>query len=76
MEDAAEAHRRIYQAIKGGNSDEARQLMNAHLVQASDHQARELGDEFDVPMPPPMATQPRRAHAPRSRASRSRSTRR
>jgi GntR family transcriptional repressor for pyruvate dehydrogenase complex len=73
MKDAAEAHRRIYQAIKARNVDEARQHMNAHLIQASAHQAKELGDEPDVPMhpaaPPPVQ---RRAPPPRARRPRRR----
>ena len=53
--------------------------MNAHLIQASDHQSRELGDEPEVPMlPPPPAAPPvqRRSPPPRARRSASRSTRR
>ncbi len=78
MKDAAEAHRRIYQAIKTRDMDEARDLMNAHLIQASAHQARELGDEPDLPVQPFPPTIPaqRREPAPRARRSGSRSTRR
>ena len=79
MKDAAEAHRRIYRAIKTRDVDAARQHMNAHLIQASDHQSRELGDEPEVPMlPPPPAAPPvqRRSPPPRARRSASRSTRR
>lgn len=41
LHDAAEMHRRIYQAIRAGDPDLARAAMNAHLRQASDYQARE-----------------------------------
>jgi len=74
MKDAAEAHRRIYQAIKTRDVDDARRHMNAHLIQASAHQARELGDdEPDLPTHPPAPpVQPRRAPATRARRSRRR----
>ena len=39
--DAAEAHRRIYQAIRARDADAARQAMHAHLLQAADYQAQE-----------------------------------
>ena len=41
LRDAAEMHRRIYQAIRAHDADAARNTMNAHLVQASRHQAQE-----------------------------------
>ena len=66
MKDAAEAHRRIYQAIKVRDVDGARQQMNAHLIEASAHQARELGDEPDLPMPAASLAR-RRGSASRSR---------
>ena len=62
MRDAAEAHRRIYQAIRARDLDAARQHMNAHLIEASAHQARELGDEPDLPVP--AAPIPRRRSSP------------
>src|SRR5829696_3735279 len=43
LRDAAEMHRRIYQAIRAHDGDTARQTMHAHLVQASEHQAQEPG---------------------------------
>lgn len=41
LRDAAEMHRRIYQAIRTHDSETARQVMHAHLIQASAHQAQE-----------------------------------
>ena len=41
MRDAAEMHRRIYQAIRSHDADEARRAMQTHLMQASAHQAQE-----------------------------------
>lgn len=41
LRDAAEMHRRIFQAVRSHDADEARRLMHAHLMQASAHQARE-----------------------------------
>ncbi|HKB10400.1 MAG TPA: FadR/GntR family transcriptional regulator [Vicinamibacterales bacterium] len=40
---AAEAHRRIYQAIRGRDADAARRAMHDHLVEASRFQAEEAG---------------------------------
>jgi len=58
--DAAEMHRRIYQAIRTHDAESARSLMNAHLIQASQYQAQEEPRE---PKAPPWASsspQPRR----------------
>ena len=44
LRDAAEMHRRIYQAIRAHEAETARQTMHAHLVQASEHQAQEPAD--------------------------------
>ena len=55
--DAAEMHRRIYQAIRARDAESARSLMNAHLIQASQYQAQE------EPQPPsgrPVAAPSRR----------------
>jgi GntR family transcriptional repressor for pyruvate dehydrogenase complex len=41
LRDAAEAHRRIYQAIRGRDAAEARRAMNDHLLQAFRYQAQE-----------------------------------
>src|SRR4051812_14029498 len=58
LRDAAEAHRRIYQAIRARDGAAARRAMNVHLLQASRYQARELH--------PPAA---RRQPAPRRKTS-------
>jgi len=41
LHDAAEAHRRIYRAIRARDADAARRAMHDHLVQAADYQAAE-----------------------------------
>jgi GntR family transcriptional repressor for pyruvate dehydrogenase complex len=41
---AAEAHRRIYQAIRGRDPEAARRAMHDHLVEASRYQAQESAD--------------------------------
>src|SRR5262245_20711445 len=41
LREAAELHRRIYQAIRARDSVEARNAMNEHLIRASAHQALE-----------------------------------
>ena len=41
LRDAAEMHRRIYQAIRSRDADAARRAMHEHLIQASTHQANE-----------------------------------
>jgi GntR family transcriptional regulator, transcriptional repressor for pyruvate dehydrogenase complex len=41
MRAAAEAHRRIYQAIRGRDADAARGAMSDHLIEASRYQAQE-----------------------------------
>jgi GntR family transcriptional regulator, transcriptional repressor for pyruvate dehydrogenase complex len=52
MRDAAEMHRRIYQAIRSHDADEAKRAMQAHLMQASAHQAQ----ESDATEPAPRGT--------------------
>src|SRR5262245_49935845 len=42
LRDAAEAHRRIYQAIRARDAASARRAMNDHLLQAARYQAQEL----------------------------------
>jgi GntR family transcriptional repressor for pyruvate dehydrogenase complex len=44
LREAAELHRRIYQAIRARNSEAARNAMNEHLRRASAHQALEPGN--------------------------------
>ena len=62
--DAAEMHRRIYQAIRARDADTARRAMHDHLLQASRHQAQEpAADEEATPLPP------RRARARRKPSS-------
>lgn len=41
LRDAAEMHRRIYQAIRSRDAEAARKAMHEHLVLASTHQAKE-----------------------------------
>lgn len=43
LRDAAEAHRRIYQAVRARDANAARAAMNDHLLQASAYQAQEGG---------------------------------
>ena len=45
LRDAAEAHRRIYQAIRNRDPERARRAMNDHLIQAARYQAQELDEE-------------------------------
>jgi GntR family transcriptional repressor for pyruvate dehydrogenase complex len=52
LRDAADAHRHIYQAIRGKDADRARRLMNDHLLRARSYQAKEvLGATFKVQGP-------------------------
>jgi GntR family transcriptional repressor for pyruvate dehydrogenase complex len=66
LRDAAEMHRRIYQAIRTRDADAAGQAMHAHLIQAFDYQSRE----------PAGAAPPRAAAAPGSSSRRARERRR
>ena len=45
LRDAAEMHRRIYQAIRSRDADAARLAMNDHLMQAAAHQSKEPAPE-------------------------------
>jgi GntR family transcriptional repressor for pyruvate dehydrogenase complex len=49
LRSAADAHRRIYQAIRTGDADAARTAMNAHLTEAFQHQVQETADEHEKP---------------------------
>jgi GntR family transcriptional repressor for pyruvate dehydrogenase complex len=52
LRDAADAHRHIYQAIRGRDVDRARRLMHDHLLRARSYQAKEvLGSAFKVQTP-------------------------
>ena len=69
LRDAAEMHRRIYQAIRARDAEGARSAMNAHLVQASQYQAQEAQDEDAMPLsrstqpqPPPRSRRPPPSH--------------
>lgn len=44
LRDAADMHRRIYQAIRSGEGEAARRAMQEHLLQASAHQAQEAAE--------------------------------
>src|SRR5499427_2113140 len=71
LRDAAEMHRRIYQAVRSKDADGARKAMHEHLAKASRHQAKESIEESesapaDAPSDPPA---PRR-RAPRARRGR------
>jgi GntR family transcriptional repressor for pyruvate dehydrogenase complex len=63
LRDAAEMHRRIYQAIRARDAAEARQAMHDHLVQSSEYQAQEPREPSGggATLPPPA----RRARASR-----------
>ena len=65
LRDAAEAHRRIYQAIKGRDPESARRAMNDHLLQARGYQAQEPAGASET-----AARQPPRTAAPRRRGKR------
>jgi GntR family transcriptional repressor for pyruvate dehydrogenase complex len=58
LRDAAEAHRRISQAIRARDGASARRAMNDHLLQASRYQAQEL--DKPAPAPPPRRRKPTR----------------
>ena len=61
LRDAAEAHRRIYQAIRARDAEGARRAMNEHLLQAARYQAQE-------PAPAQPAAKPE-ARVPRRRSA-------
>jgi GntR family transcriptional repressor for pyruvate dehydrogenase complex len=63
LRDAAEMHRRVYQAIRARDSELARRSMHDHLIQASQHQAQEPLQEQASARPP---LTERRVRRPRS----------
>jgi GntR family transcriptional repressor for pyruvate dehydrogenase complex len=65
LRDAAEAHRRIYQAIRARDGASARRAMNEHLLQASRYQAQEP----EKPEPPARPSPRRRKTARPAHAS-------
>jgi GntR family transcriptional repressor for pyruvate dehydrogenase complex len=66
LRDAAEMHRRIYQAIRSRDADLARMTMHEHLVQASRHQSQEPVDETSSdPLTPVAPGAPRLARGMR-----------
>jgi GntR family transcriptional repressor for pyruvate dehydrogenase complex len=65
LRDAAEMHRRVYQAIRAGNADAARSAMHEHLTQSSSYQAEEIGDAGQAAASPRPA--PRRRRLPAKR---------
>jgi len=66
LRDAAEMHRRIYQAVRSRDAEAARRAMQEHLQKASSYQAQE-------PTDPPVATR-RQADAVASRSTARRTT--
>jgi GntR family transcriptional regulator, transcriptional repressor for pyruvate dehydrogenase complex len=64
LRDAAEAHRRIYQAIRARNPEAARRAMNDHLTQAFRYQEQEPAE------PPAAAARLRPVEMPRARGDR------
>lgn len=55
LRDAAEAHRRVYQAIRARDAAAAREMMHAHLFHASELHAQE-GGATSAPHPTPRPT--------------------
>ena len=66
LRDAAEAHRRIYQAIRARDAEGARRAMNEHLLQAVRYQAQEP----TARQRSPAAVKRRRRRGPPATASR------
>ena len=69
LRDAAEAHRRIYQAIRARDARTASQAMHDHLVQASRHQAQEPAADAVARRPAATAAAPKRRVRARRRPS-------
>jgi GntR family transcriptional repressor for pyruvate dehydrogenase complex len=68
LRDAAEMHRRIYQAIRARNPEAARQAMHAHLLQASNYQSQEP-EIAPAQAETTVGSSPRRARSRRRQAS-------
>jgi GntR family transcriptional repressor for pyruvate dehydrogenase complex len=60
LRDAAEMHRKIYQAIRAHEPEAARRAMHTHLVQASAHQAQEPAAAEAAAAPPARRRRSRR----------------
>ncbi len=60
LRDAADMHRRIYQAIRARDAEGARSAMHAHLMQAMQYQAQEQVDDPAAPRPTAEAPASRR----------------
>ncbi len=59
LRDAAQMHRRVYQAIRAREPEAARAAMNEHLLHSSAFQAEEAGETVAAnPGPPPARTPP------------------
>lgn len=56
LHDAAEMHRRIYQAVRAGHADRARQAMDEHLLNSAAYQAAEETARSGEVAPPRAAT--------------------
>jgi GntR family transcriptional repressor for pyruvate dehydrogenase complex len=76
LRDAADMHRRVYQAIRAGEPEAARAAMNDHLLHSSAYQAQEAAERGeaekardDPPPSVPSARDERPAVRPRRRAS-------
>jgi GntR family transcriptional repressor for pyruvate dehydrogenase complex len=73
LRDAAEMHRRIYQAIRSRDADAARLAMNDHLMQAAAHQSKEPAPEDTRRAAAPSPVPPPEQRVDRRRARRARS---
>ncbi len=69
LRDAAEMHRRIYQAIRTRDAEGAGQAMHAHLIQASEYQSREPAAAAAPRAAPDAGSSSRRARERRRQAS-------
>jgi len=65
LRDAAEMHRRVYQAIRARDPEAARVSMNEHLLHSSAFQAEESGEGGAAPKPPAPDPAPQTPAAPR-----------